>query len=249
MGLFDFLKKLPTVNELTGGFGEVLAKFYATTLPGALVLRDVLIDGAEGFTSQIDLLIIGCRGIYVIEMKTFSNAKIYGDIKKSKWRYYTHGKKYEIYSPVKQNEKHIQYLKEFLKPFGEIPCFSIVTMICDNFKISGEPEADTVICNSLPSMEKAIYQIAEGNPELFDEEKKKEIYEYIKEHQHIGRDARIAHKKNVISYKNSLEEMKREKKCPHCKSNLVLRRGKNGTFYGCSGFPKCRYTEKCEEKL
>lgn len=31
--------------------------------------------------------------------------------------------------------------------------------------------------------------------------------------------------------------------CPKCGSQLVLRHGKNGDFYGCSNFPKCKYTQ------
>lgn len=31
--------------------------------------------------------------------------------------------------------------------------------------------------------------------------------------------------------------------CAYCGATLVLRRGKNGEFYGCSNFPKCRYTK------
>ncbi len=62
MGIFDFIKKIPTQNEIKGSFGEWLAKIYSKTMPGAYVLHDVLIDGAEGFTSQIDLILIGCKG-------------------------------------------------------------------------------------------------------------------------------------------------------------------------------------------
>ena len=247
MGLFDFLNKIPTINEMTGGFGEWLAKVYSKTIPGALVLHDVLIDGADGYTSQIDLVLVGNKGIYVVEMKSFADAKIYGDTKKSKWYYYSHGKKYEIYSPLRQNKKHVEYLKTFLKDFGDLPVFSIITMICDDFKVSGEIGENTAICSSLPSMEKAIYKIAENKPEVFDDTKKQEIFDYIKNNQHIGKDARKEHKQNVIAYKESLEEMQRQKVCPYCKSELVLRNGKNGKFYGCKNFPKCRYTMKYEE--
>ena len=55
MGLFDLIKKIPTQNELTGSFGEWLANIFAKTLPGGLVLHDVLINGAEQYTSQIEL--------------------------------------------------------------------------------------------------------------------------------------------------------------------------------------------------
>ena len=74
-----------------------------------------------------------------------------------------------------------------------------------------------------------------------------EIFDYIKNNQHIGKDARREHKQNVIAYKESLEELQRQKICPYCKSELALRNGKNGKFYGCKNFPKCRYTMSCEE--
>ncbi len=32
--------------------------------------------------------------------------------------------------------------------------------------------------------------------------------------------------------------------CPRCKNKLVMRKGKFGTFYGCSNYPKCKYTQK-----
>ncbi len=244
MGLLDFLKKIPTLSEISGGFGEWMAKTYSKTIPGALVLHDVLIDGADGYTSQIDLVLVGNRGVYVVEVKSFPDAKIYGDTKKSKWYYYSHGRKYEIYSPLRQNKKHVEYLKTFLKDFGDVPVFSVVCMICDDFKISGEKSADTMICNSLPAMERAIYKIAENKPEVFDDVKKQEIFDYIKNNQHIGKEARAEHKQNVIAYKESLEEMKKQKSCPYCKGELVLRKGKYGEFYGCSNYPKCKYILK-----
>ena len=244
MGLFDFLGKIPPLNEINGSIGEWLAKFYATTLPGALVLHDVLIDGADGYTSQIDLVLVGNKGIYVIEIKMFGNAKIYGDANNAKWNYYKSGKKHEIYSPLKQNQKHVNYLKTFLKEFGDVPCFSIVTMICDDFKISGKTREDTLICNSFPAMEKAIYKIAADKQETFDDARKREIFEFIQHNQHIGKDARISHKQKVIAYKENLEAMEKQNLCPYCKTELVLRNGKNGAFYGCKNFPACRYTHK-----
>lgn len=33
-----------------------------------------------------------------------------------------------------------------------------------------------------------------------------------------------------------------EQACPVCGCELVLRKGRFGMFYGCSGFPRCRYT-------
>ena len=244
MGLLEFLKGLPTRNELTGAFGERLAQFYASTMAGVYILHDALIEGAQDHTSQIDLLIIGNRGIYLIEVKLYADAKIYGDTAKSKWYYYRGGKKFELYSPLKQNQKHVEYLQTFLKDFGEIPCFSVVTMLCDDFKVSGTYPSNTALCNSLHAMEKAVYRLAEHSDMEWDDEKKKAIYQFIKENQIAGKDARKEHKETVIAYKNTLEEQKTKKLCPYCKAELVLRKGKYGEFYGCPNYPKCKYTQK-----
>ncbi|MEA4832964.1 MAG: topoisomerase DNA-binding C4 zinc finger domain-containing protein [Oscillospiraceae bacterium] len=33
-------------------------------------------------------------------------------------------------------------------------------------------------------------------------------------------------------------------KCPKCDGILVERHGKNGSFIGCSNYPKCRFTNQ-----
>jgi DNA topoisomerase-1 len=37
-------------------------------------------------------------------------------------------------------------------------------------------------------------------------------------------------------------EEKTEEKCPQCQSSLVIKLGKRGRFYGCTGYPDCSYT-------
>ena len=173
----------------------------------------------------------------------YSDAKVYGDINKSKWNYYSHGHKYEIYSPIKQNAKHIEYLKTFLADFGDIPFFSVVTMICEDFKLSGDCDENTVVCNSLPAMDRALKLLANKKQEVLTDAFKQKVYAFIRDNQILGKEARTEHKKDVIAYKNSVETMKQLKICPWCKSELMLRKGRNGEFYGCKSFPKCRYTQ------
>lgn len=84
MGEIDLLKRIPTGNELKGGMGEQLTKLMAKIdIPEVLVLHDILIQGAKDQTSQIDMLLIGTKGIYVVEVKMYEDAKIYGDGKKN----------------------------------------------------------------------------------------------------------------------------------------------------------------------
>ena len=249
MGLLDKFKNLPTLNELQGGLGEHLTKYIAQIdIPGIYVLHDVLIDGYNEHTSQIDLLLIGEKGIYVLEVKMFPDAKIYGDGKKNQWHYYKGGHKYDIYSPMRQNYNHIKYLKEFLKAFGDVPCFSVIVLICENFKVSNindDPDnPDTVVLSGLLQLRKGLEVLAKGKPAVFSEEKQRAVYEYIKEHQYEGKEKRLEHKERVKAVKEEKTTAVNNKQCPYCKIPLVLRKGKYGEFYGCSNFPTCKYTQK-----
>ena len=251
MGINDILKtiqRIPSLNEIKGSIGEYITKYYLNVTTDTLVLHDILIKNDEDMTSQIDLLIIGRTGIYVIEVKSYDNAKIYGNGKRSTWYYYLAGKKYDIYSPLKQNKNHIAYLKNFLADFGNIPYFSVLTVICDDFKIddiNDNPDnPDTFICSSLPAMSKGLKLLSKDKPEVLDDATRQKIFDYIQTNQQIGKDARLAHKEKVKEIKKEIDYVKEQNLCPYCKAPLVLRKGKYGEFYGCSNYPKCKYTRK-----
>ena len=57
-------------------------------------------------------------------------------------------------------------------------------------------------------------------------------------------EARREHKKQVVEYKQKQAEEAAQNICPYCKSPLVRRSGKHGSFLGCSNYPKCRFTRK-----
>lgn len=247
MGLFDNLKNLPSLNEIKGSFGEQLTKYYSKITTDGLILHDVLIDGAEGMTSQIDMLIIDKKGIFVVEVKMYENATIYGNGNKNKWFYYLGGNKYEIYSPLQQNRNHIKHLKNFLKDFTDIPFFSILFICCKDFKVSDiNKDTDnpyTFICNSLPSMSKGIQLLSGQKPDILTSEQQKQIFDYVSANQYADKEARQQHKEKVLSLKDTISQNETENICPYCKTPLVLRKGKFGDFYGCTNYPKCRYTK------
>ena len=126
----------------------------------------------------------------------------------------------------------------------DIPFFSIITMICEDFKISGELDGYTVLCNSLSGMRRGMRLMTEDKPKVIDDTQKQAIFDYIQNNQHAGREARQNHKQQVISYKDNLDELEKQNLCPYCKTELVLRKGRNGEFYGCKNYPKCRFTRK-----
>lgn len=52
--------------------------------------------------------------------------------------------------------------------------------------------------------------------------------------------------KNEELSKKEIATEETELKCPECGKNLIIRMGRYGKFYACSGFPKCRYTATIE---
>jgi len=51
--------------------------------------------------------------------------------------------------------------------------------------------------------------------------------------------------KEVTKQKIALEET--DKICPKCRKPIIIRLGKYGKFYACSGFPECKHTESLEQ--
>lgn len=61
----------------------------------------------------------------------------------------------------------------------------------------------------------------------------------------------MLYKEKALSKMQMYDKKKSESKpsssliqiCPNCGSKLVLRDGKRGKFYGCSAYPKCRFSK------
>ena len=68
--------------------------------------------------------------------------------------------------------------------------------------------------------------------------------------EHYGLTTQGAHRAlndcrmNQQVFERLAREPRREaKRCPRCGQPLALRKGRFGAFYGCTGYPVCRYTE------
>lgn len=115
----------------TGKYGEYLTYQYLKSFEdnGARFLFNVYIPKENGETSEIDVIMIHQKGIFVFESKNYSGW-IFGNENQKNW-YQTlpRGKgrshKEAFYNPIKQNRTHIKHLKAFLGE--EIQMWSIIT--------------------------------------------------------------------------------------------------------------------------
>lgn len=110
-----------------GNYGEYLTFNKLRKVDGySRVLLNVYIPKENGDNTELDLIFVHEKGIYVVESKNYSGW-IYGDEKSLKWtQTFQNGKKFKFYNPVNQNKTHIKHLEKNLKDVYNHNYFSLI---------------------------------------------------------------------------------------------------------------------------
>lgn len=212
------------------------------------ILQNVYLPKDNGETSEIDLLYITQVGIFVIESKNYSGY-IFGTDTNQKWTMVLYGgkdfigrkttEKHQFYNPIKQNQTHIKWLKNYLQ--SDIQTISLIVFSerCELKEISLSSSKDVIVCNrgKVPS---AIKECFEDYPTILSEEQINEVFNKLLPLTNQDKETKEKHIQDIQNKQNSLV-------CPLCKGKLVLRTATKGSnagnqFYGCSNYPKCKYT-------
>lgn len=221
------------------------------------VLRNVYVPKNNGETSEIDVLFITQKGIFVIESKNYSGW-IFGAEKDAYWTAMLQNKsKNRFYNPIKQNQTHIKWLGKYLGD-DDIPLFSLIVFSerCELKKVTVDsPEIRVIKRDKIYANVRDIWERVEDK---LSEDEISLIFDKLKNLTNVGEAEKQAHidsinkryKKDKLlkaEIKETEEPAKEEKMiCPKCGGDLILRVVKKGnnagnSFYGCSNFPKCRY--------
>ncbi|MBE6632873.1 MAG: NERD domain-containing protein [Ruminococcaceae bacterium] len=193
------------------------------------VINNLVLEIDEGKTSQIDHVVINRSGVFVIETKNYSG-RIYGQENHLEWtQVLNYGKvKNKLYNPIKQNKTHIYHISNILTE--NIPITSAVVFIQGNTQYINASgvytlwQLKSLLNNSaevltVEQMEKAFQELSEANNQKI---------------------STLQHIQNIHAMKSNIEN----NICPRCGKSLILRNGKKGSFYGCSGYPNCKFTKK-----
>ena len=199
------------------------------------VINNLLIQN-NGYTTQIDHIVISVYGIFVIETKTYQGW-IYGGENSDFWTQNIYGHKYQLRNPIHQNYGHIKAIKNILHEYPGLPYISIVAF---SRQASLGVSSNTPVINwnqILP----VIYQF--GN-RVLTERQVEMLANLLTASNLDSKETRKEHIKTVRSNIQKRKETINSGKCPRCDGTLVRRQGKYGSFYGCSNYPKCKYTLK-----
>ena len=197
-----------------------------------ITLNDVLLPTRYG-TTQIDHIVVSRYGIFVIETKNYSGW-IFGADNSKKWKQTFRSGSYYFYNPIKQNWGHIYALSEFLKL--NKTCFKPVVVF------SNDATLNVTSATPVIHMSELRWHLLSFQNVILTAEKVEEIYNTLMRTNLVGKEAESRHTEAVkyeLSRKNAIIN---QRICPRCGGNLVLRNGKYGHFYGCSNYPKCRFT-------
>lgn len=125
-------------KTLKGFIGELKVRFYLFLVLGFgyAKLHNITIGFPNGGSSQIDHLVIGKGGIFVIETKNYSGL-IEATINEKNWKQSFGNKHYQFYNPVMQNESHLSSLRYLLKS-KKYPMHNIVVFV-GKAKFKGKP--------------------------------------------------------------------------------------------------------------
>lgn len=217
---------------IKGWFGEKGAQFGMWLGLDSNVYQRVhdLVIPCQGGTTQIDHVLVSVFGIFVVETKNM-NGWIFGDEQSPQWTQCIFGKKFRFQNPTRQNYRHVKALAEYLQIPDEATR-SVVFFIGDcEFKTPMPPNVLTHgLCRYVQSFHKQVF-----SPEQAEEISARLL------------QAKLSPAATRSLHVTGLKERHSGDTCPKCESALVLRTARRGTnsggsFYGCSGYPKCRYT-------
>lgn len=200
------------------------------------VLNDVTLPTANGGTSQIDHIVVSLYGIFVIETKNYSGWILGGEDSENWTSRNRYGEKYQFYNPLLQNTSHVRALRSILSQFKYIRYFPIVVFTESATLKLGKSIQNVVYSKSVVPL------IKQHSTIILTKEQVTEIAQTISAKKLSSRKIKRAHISNVKDSKKKKQQKIDSGICPRCGGHLVIREWQHRKFYGCSNYPRCKFT-------
>jgi len=220
-----------------GAVGESIAAKYLIKLPEHeyKVFNNIYLKCGNG-SIQIDHLIISIYGIFVIETKNYSGW-IFGSENKKSWTQIIYKNKSNFRNPIIQNRSHINSLKYLLFDYKCLKYFPIIV-----FTGSAELKKIDTITPVIYENKLYHYILRSKEEQIIGFDQMNEIITKINDNIIQDKNIDIIHVQNINKSIHKKEQKIKSMICPKCDGTLVIRNGAYGKFYGCSNYPKCKFT-------
>lgn len=242
---------LPFSEEtIKGKRGEAYIHSILKQLPPEYIVFDDIVLRTAGRTTQIDHVVVSKYGVFSIETKNY-RGEIYGNDNRQEWKQiivtdvtyrrkwwktYSYVTKNYFYNPVMQSVAHANAIKKALVDWPNLKVVPIV-VFAGNAVLNGVTTQHHVVYS-----DQLLATIQSYNTPLISDAVVEQIkYMLIWKNVRSQVDDRT-HVSNVYAAKQSYNEKVASGICPRCGGNLVRRSGRYGSFYGCSNYPRCKFT-------
>ena len=238
------------------GEAAVAAAVASSTRKGIYgqVFQNIYVPRNDGSTSEIDVVLVCTKGVFVFESKNYAGY-IFGNEKNRKWTVSLYAgksimgikttKKHNFYNPIWQNKTHIKALQNMVK--STAPFFSII-VFSDRGELKNVTwDASRATILQTGRLKYYLRNVRETFPDVLDQDEVDRLAAIISQFTGKDESVRNAHLESIR--KKSVDP----EICPWCGGKLVIRTAKKGPntgnqFYGCSNYPKCRYTRNMDKK-
>lgn len=191
-----------SVHHNIGQYGEYLTYKYLKHMEeyGAKFLFNVYIPKGNGETTEIDVLMICSKGIFVFESKNYSGW-IFGSERQKNW-YQTlpagrgRSHKEQFYNPIMQNRSHIKHLKTLLD--APIPLQSIIVFSDRCTLKSVHVESNNIFVINRYDIASVVSMIYKHNPmDVLNERQILQIYNKLYPFTQVDEFTKAQHIENI----------------------------------------------------
>lgn len=202
MGLFErLLGEEPSLfdqwgHDDPGEFGEYLITYALenNNISGYLkVLKNLYIPIGYGKTTEIDVIMIHRKGIFVFESKNYSGW-IFGSRND---RYWTQslkgGQKNRFYNPILQNQTHINALSRIVKIDSDKFISMIIFSERCTLKKVPEDEQNLMIMKRKDVVDNTNAKLFSLDDRIFTEKEVDELYEKLKMYSDVNEEIKQKH--------------------------------------------------------
>lgn len=236
--------------EYKGKEGENRVHSILLQLPDDYVILDNVVLRTDRGTTQIDHVVVSSYGVFAIETKNY-RGEIYGDDNRKEWtqmivtdvtytkkwwKTYTYVTKNHFYNPVKQSLAHSIAIKNLLSQWSALKIVPIVVFTGSAVLKDVDSNYDVIYDFNLIETilrYRTMYLSDTDVQKVVGILLQNDVSEFVDNNAHVS---------NIYAYRAEMDIKIASGICPKCGGTLVKRTGRYGSFYGCSNYPKCKFT-------
>lgn len=189
-------KKYSYIKKDIGSWGEYLTfkELHSYENSGGKLLFNIYIPKEDGKTTEIDVLLINSKGIFVFESKNYSGW-IFGNERQKMWTQTFRSHKEHFFNPIMQNKGHIKSLKTLIEKDIDIYSIIVFSERCSLVDITINDNHVKVVHRKMVSL--AVEELSKLSVSPLNQIEIDELYKKLYPYTQVSEDIKINHIEDI----------------------------------------------------